>query len=1139
MKNKLLQSVFFACILPLSAYEPKVEAFPYVGIAAESSAGFREWKDLSGDIEFLGGNARKRLTVRAPGDTLNWRETRFSFTPDADGKFALMIGGHTWKGIRFAMCVDNIRINGKMVPNGDFENGIQGWEDKRSWVGVKPGQIVTDPGIVRFGKKCVYFGWDPTIRIPIEGKKGEPVEISLQSLGRGPVTPKRDVYTLNLAPHANMGFRDETAGDGKGGWSDQGIQDLRQFDPRWQSFCGMDFRITDPAKNNGKAVLTFHHDLYCKTGLRQAEVDLSADQPSGRFFYLLTTACWLPQNTVAGKLRFRYTDGTTEIFELKEGVHLADWGNLKTLPQGSVAYSSKRGNREWGFFMTRLPLRPEKRLAGVAFLSGGKSVWIVLAASVSNRDLPVGGDLKRDEFTIGPEWKPADFPSTVIEPGSALDRSSLASSVPAGTFGRVRTGEDGLLEFEKRPGKPVRFFGDTAGVFAVLPEQNYWNIKDNKTIAGFSCSSDLDFYRRYTANLRRFGFNVVRVYPVCISTEKKDGGGDFDPAGLELFDRAFAEYRKNGIYMMVSFDCGSLGTKDRSRFNQDFSYNWKCLLFLNDPATTRFWRNTVHNFMNHVNPYTGLAYKDDPAILSIEYVNEQVLGFGLHKLNAETKSKYVRAWQDYLKKRFRSPEEFASRTGAAIKRWEDIDAELYNKPDAFRGEYYRFQLELVEGFAKRCFAAVRETGYKGMITQFNNGKQMKMSIGRVAGNSLVTVNQYFAHVDNFSGKGLMRQESGSDIGQAGKSLRGSLGMRLANRPLIVTELNHCYPNLFLHEHGLLWGAYAGLQNFSGLLGHTWAGAPDWKRYGKTTVPWVFDIGFNPIMRASHFILSSLFLRGDVRASEKRIEIAMPKSFLEKHPLELENMVDEEFCKLGLISGFATSYPGYSRLEKTIPSKKADLVLSSLPGSKVRQEAMFSEIVKGTGKSKLDTVISDMKRRGIIPASNRTNPRDGVFESDTGEILMRTPNNKLTVRTARSEGVSLLAGDTEKTGALEIRSTDCDACIFLTSADRNNLTGSRRIVLVYSTAAVNTGLRMTADRSTVLEKGKNPILLRTGKLHAYLHLPDRNWRLYALSVNGIRRETIPCTYGNGRLQILLDTAALKHGPTPFFELVAGK
>ena len=44
-------------------------------------------------------------------------------------------------------------------------------------------------------------------------------------------------------------------------------------------------------------------------------------------------------------------------------------------------------------------------------------------------------------------------------------------------------------------------------------------------------------------------------------------------------------------------------------------------------------------------------------------------------------------------------------------------------------------------------------------------------------------------------------------------------------------------------------------------------------------------------------------------------------------------------------------------------------------------------------------------------------------------------------------------------------------------------------------------------------------------------------LYALGFDGSRREKLPLQAENGVIKISFDTAALKNGPTPFFELCA--
>ena len=40
----------------------------------------------------------------------------------------------------------------------------------------------------------------------------------------------------------------------------------------------------------------------------------------------------------------------------------------------------------------------------------------------------------------------------------------------------------------------------------------------------------------------------------------------------------------------------------------------------------------------------------------------------------------------------------------------------------------------------------------------------------------------------------------------------------------------------------------------------------------------------------------------------------------------------------------------------------------------------------------------MKRKGILPAGNITDPARGIFQSDTGEILLNAPEKKMTVVT---------------------------------------------------------------------------------------------------------------------------------------------
>ena len=150
--------------------------------------------------------------------------------------------------------------------------------------------------------------------------------------------------------------------------------------------------------------------------------------------------------------------------------------------------------------------------------------------------------------------------------------------------------------------------------------------------------------------------------------------------------------------------------------------------------------------------------------------------------------------------------------------------------------------------------------------------------------------------------------------------------------------------------------------------------------------------------------------------------------------------------------------------------------------------------------------------------------------------MRAEENLLKVATRLSEAVTLEAGRSESVGQLEVIGSDTAAMIGVCSIDEKDLAESRRMVLLYTTEAVNSGMQVTPDREKMFDYGALPVLMKVGRLDVTLQNANgKNMALYALGLNGERRERLPLVWEDGRLKIHLDTASLKHGPTPFFEL----
>ena len=108
---------------------------------------------------------------------------------------------------------------------------------------------------------------------------------------------------------------------------------------------------------------------------------------------------------------------------------------------------------------------------------------------------------------------------------------------------------------------------------------------------------------------------------------------------------------------------------------------------------------------------------------------------------------------------------------------------------------------------------------------------------------------------------------------------------------------------------------------------------------------------------------------------------------------------------------------------------------------------------------------------------------------------------------------------------------------LETVDGKPLAESDRIVLVYSTEMVNSGMILSGSRASLIKFGIAPALMRTGTLELSLRNAGSGMVLYALAVDGTRVERLPLDPAvDGRLSIRIDTSKLAKGPTPFFELV---
>ncbi len=938
-------------------------------------------------------------------------------------------------------------------------------------------------------------------------------------------------FALDFSKTANMNFKDDAAGDGKGGWSDQGSEnDMSGFDVSRKDFGGMSFSIVDPAKNNGKAVMTFDSS-HAKTGLTEASFDLSKEKPQARFLYLLHTSCWNQERagTPIGSVEVLLEDGSKIQKEIKAGIDVVDWWNAGNSPNAMVVYKKSNSSTEVGILLSKFELAAKDvPVKHITFRGNGKVVWIVLGATLSSRDIELKD--KSVVFTANAEWKVADMSDIQVKAGTALDLSSITEPGPAGAHGRLIVSKSGCLAFEDSPDVPRRLFGFN-GLFSTMRK---FDSPDKETTAKRIAT--------YAELVKRQGYDIVRplVTELYLMEGATHANAEFNPIKLDNFDRLIAELKAKGIYVYLTIGAYRMGMKDPWSFS-DANENGHYMnrMYIGEEIIRANWKTVAEKMLNHVNPYTGIAWKDEPAIACVEFYNEQEIGmYRVSKIPSPYRELFNTKWRAWLLDKYKTAaaveqawsEKGLSEPGAFDKL--EIPNDIYSSsPKA--NDFGLFFRDLARSEMTWCESIVRGTGYKGLISQFNFSKQILDSAVRWETSELISMNTYYNHPSDFSRPGSKCKQT-SSAGQAASYWRDGNSTRLSDRPIFITEHNHAFWNKYQHEDGLVFAAYSALQGFAEVTVHEDSVALD------VTEPNIdFSIARSPVGRANEFVAACLFKRGDVKLASHKVELQIPTNYLNVKA-NGNKAVNTEQSKIALMTGFSVAFPELKK-PATLASEtpKPDMAILPDSGAEIKAGAWASSVAESKdAKFSLQNFVAEMKSKGILPASNLSDPASGVFQSDTGEITLRTKENLIKVVTPKTEGVSLEADKAETLACLGVESSSVPASVAACSIDGKPLASSSRIVLVYSTEIANSGMELSEDRVTMRDLGKLPVLVRSGKLKATLKCADAaKMSLYALRIDGTRKEKLLLSSVEGGLKIEIDTAALKDGPTPFFELTA--
>ena len=334
-----------------------------------------------------------------------------------------------------------------------------------------------------------------------------------------------------------------------------------------------------------------------------------------------------------------------------------------------------------------------------------------------------------------------------------------------------------------------------------------------------------------------------------------------------------------------------------------------------------------------------------------------------------------------------------------------------------------------------CEGVVRNAGYKGLISQCDLSGEIIDSAFRWETAPLVSMHAYFAPpptLARLARRSLKQALLGNwrAIGGTPMQRASVTGRYWKQSTTTCSGINTSMrPALFLQP--------TRLQGFAGLCVHEDPVALSVRK--DAGMDWIAS---NPIGRANAFITALLFRRGDVQKAAHRVELQIPLDYLRTNN-NGSRAVNTEQNKISLLTGFTVSFPELKRranLTSDVP--KPDLAILPDSGGKIAGGDWAVGVVDSRNtKFSLQNFVSDLKVKGILSASNLSDPNAGVFQSDTGEITMRSKENLIKVVTPRTEGVSLEANKAEALSFLSVEGSSVPAAIAVCAIDENALGSS--------------------------------------------------------------------------------------------------
>lgn len=626
----------------------------------------------------------------------------------------------------------------------------------------------------------------------------------------------------------------------------------------------------------------------------------------------------------------------------------------------------------------------------------------------------------------------------------------FADEAPAGKHGFLRA-ERGQFVFAD--GAPGRFWGTLINSAACFPPH--------------------DVAEKTARRLAKFGVNLVRlhqfdaewatpnIFQYAKGRELSDTLG-FDAASLDRFDYLVHCLKENGIYIFMdlliyrTFKPGD-GVDNPEELPPHGAKPYSIF----DRKLIELQKQYARDLLTHVNPYTGLAYADDPAMAMVLITNENDMFNASFPVNIEP---------------YRTRLENLYRAWAAENQVDLPAAVSFDfRKELPSADILRFYHGLQQQYVNEMHAYLRSIGVKAPIAGDSWSRGLTL-VSALAEMDFTSSNVYWDLWGDAGHNRPLVAERQQVFGMVPAKIR------TAHQPLFITEWDMVWPHEWRSMSALLVAAMADFQGWAGAALHTYryrsypADAMGGTVLGGIKYRRNFETFMDPAKFGMFYAAAVMFRRHDVVAARETLGIALKETDI-----------------FNPVHGMANH--NQPNINATVNCEKHRLEIE-LPGRPGRAAARIGPDEIGPAAADADAVTSD-----------------------TGEMFRSWRDKYGWIDTPMSKaayGFFKISAPVELKGLRCVIKTDFATLVF-TSLSNRPLNESSQILVTAVGRADNTGAEYNDAHTARYAMGHTPVIFEVIQAEFEMATCHRHLQVWSVDQDGAYTGLVPAAVVDGNLK----------------------